>query len=243
LTSTLVLIELSREDLSMTSDEHQPYPGPEFGPETPVQTPVAAPEPAARKWSGKRTAAALAITVGVAAAGGVAVAAATNGATSTDGTQLAGNSAPGGNGQGGVPGQAPQSDAPQDQVPQGDAPQGQAPQGGPGATGRGGAMALGNALHGEFVVPDGNGGYATRLVQTGTVSAIDSSSITVASEDGYTKKYSIGSSSTVQQGLAAGAAVTVVADQGGSVLTVSGRMAGGRPDRQNDRPPQQQPTT
>ena len=47
------------------------------------------------------------------------------------------------------------------------------------------------SLHGEFVVPDGAGGYTTVLTQTGTVTAISATSITVRSEDGYSQTYVI----------------------------------------------------
>ena len=47
------------------------------------------------------------------------------------------------------------------------------------------------SLHGEFVVPDGAGGYTTVLTQTGTVTAISPTSITVRSEDGYSQTYVI----------------------------------------------------
>ena len=47
------------------------------------------------------------------------------------------------------------------------------------------------SLHGEFVEPDGAGRYTTVVTQTGTVSAISPTSITVRSEDGYTQTYVI----------------------------------------------------
>ena len=47
------------------------------------------------------------------------------------------------------------------------------------------------SLHGEFVVPDGAGGYNTVLTQTGTVTAISPTSITVRSEDGFSQTYVI----------------------------------------------------
>ena len=46
-------------------------------------------------------------------------------------------------------------------------------------------------LHGEFVVSDANGGYTTMLTQTGTVTAVSATSITVKSDDGYTQIYMI----------------------------------------------------
>jgi hypothetical protein len=47
------------------------------------------------------------------------------------------------------------------------------------------------SLHGEFVVPDGSGGYSTVLTQTGTITAISPTSITVRSADGYSQTYVI----------------------------------------------------
>ena len=47
------------------------------------------------------------------------------------------------------------------------------------------------SLHGEFVVPDGAGGYTTVVTQTGAVTAISPTSITVRSEDGFSQTYVI----------------------------------------------------
>jgi hypothetical protein len=63
-------------------------------------------------------------------------------------------------------------------------------QGGPGGFG-GGPAAATDALHGQFVVPDGRGGYATELTQTGVVTEISDASITARSEDGFTQTYTI----------------------------------------------------
>jgi hypothetical protein len=52
------------------------------------------------------------------------------------------------------------------------------------------------ALHGEFVVSDGKGGYATMLSQTGTVTAVDSTSVTARSADGFVQTYAIPSAAT-----------------------------------------------
>jgi hypothetical protein len=64
---------------------------------------------------------------------------------------------------------------------------------GPGGPGRWGGPAgpggPGAALHGEFVVPDGNGGYRTELTQTGVVTAVSGGSITAESADGFTQTY------------------------------------------------------
>jgi len=43
-----------------------------------------------------------------------------------------------------------------------------------------------HALHGEYVVSDGNGGYSTEEMQRGSVTAVNGSTFTVKSEDGYT---------------------------------------------------------
>ncbi|MEV4312280.1 hypothetical protein [Actinocrispum sp. NPDC049592] len=70
------------------------------------------------------------------------------------------------------------------------------PRGGMGGPG-GGLM---NAVHGEFTISDGNGGYKTELMQTGQVTAISSTSVTAKSADGYTKTYTISSSTTFGNG-------------------------------------------
>ena len=90
--------------------------------------------------------------------------------------------------------------------------------------GRGGAAA---SLHGTSVVSDGNGGYVTQETQTGTVSAVSASSITVKSEDGYSKTYVIGSATSVDNGadtiadVAAGHTVRVVATTSGDTATAT----------------------
>lgn len=74
------------------------------------------------------------------------------------------------------------------------------------------------ALHGQFVVPDGDGGYQTVLVQRGTVSSVSKTSITVKSEDGFTKSYAVPADAMVKaqrDGISSidkGAAVTVLAE-------------------------------
>ncbi|MEV6849031.1 hypothetical protein [Actinoplanes sp. NPDC051411] len=117
--------------------------------------------------------------------------------------------------------------------------------GGPGG-GFGGAAA---ALHGTSVVSDGNGGYTTELTQTGTVSAVSSSAITVKSEDGYSKSYAITSSTSVDNGsdqigsVAAGHTVRIVADAKASATAITdtnlsgGQNQGGGPG--NGQPPGQ----
>ncbi|MET0425463.1 MAG: hypothetical protein ABW046_16380 [Actinoplanes sp.] len=102
---------------------------------------------------------------------------------------------------------------------------------GPGMGGRGGTMGGGGgaaaALHGEYVVSDGNGGYATQLTQTGTVSAVSSSSITVKSTDGFSQTYVITSVTSVDNGqdqiadVVTGHTVRVVATSADSTATAT----------------------
>jgi hypothetical protein len=59
---------------------------------------------------------------------------------------------------------------------------------GPGMPGMLGAH---GALHGEFVVPDGDGGFRTMVVQRGEVTAVSKTSITVVSEDKFSMTYAV----------------------------------------------------
>lgn len=62
----------------------------------------------------------------------------------------------------------------------------------------GGIGGLGfGAVHGQITVPKSGGGYQTLDVQTGSVTAVSSSSITVKSADGYSKTYVVTSSTEV----------------------------------------------
>lgn len=47
------------------------------------------------------------------------------------------------------------------------------------------------ALHSEYVVADGHGGFTTMLTQTGTVDQVTPSSVAVRSDDGYTQTYQL----------------------------------------------------
>jgi hypothetical protein len=125
-----------------------------------------APPPPPRRWGWRESAAAVAVAAVIAALGGAAIYAATAGNSHTFGAphQAFG---PGG----GMPG----------------GPSGQhGAMGGPGPAGAGAT-----SLHGEFVVPDGVGGYSTVLTQTGMVTAVSPSSITVRSDDNYTQSYAL----------------------------------------------------
>jgi hypothetical protein len=91
-------------------------------------------------------------------------------------------------------------------------------QGGPGGM-QGGAGGLGSALHGEYVASDGNGGYVTKITQTGEVTALSATSLTAKSEDGFSKTYTITSAQAT--GLATGDTVTVVATESGDTATAT----------------------
>jgi hypothetical protein len=82
-----------------------------------------------------------------------------------------------------------------------------------------GAGGLAGALHGEYVASDGNGGYVTKITQTGEVTALSATSLTAKSDDGFSKTYTITSEQAT--GLATGDTVTVVATESGSTATAT----------------------
>jgi hypothetical protein len=94
--------------------------------------------------------------------------------------------------------------------------------GGPGGRSGGGPGGLmSEALHGEYVVSDGNGNYTTEILQNGEVTAISDTSITAKSEDGYTKTYTIDSDTTSDlSSIATGDDVTITATVSGDTATV-----------------------
>ena len=157
------------------------------------------PAPAAPRkgWSGKKTAIAAGIAVVIAAGGGAAIWA---------GTSSADNSAQQGPGGFGGPGGG--------QFPRG--------QGMPGGGFGGGMAALREALHGDFVVSNGSGGYTTERLQTGDVTELSATSVTLTSKDGYKQTYAIDSSTQktgdVKQG---DTNVTVVAKVDGQTATAT----------------------
>ncbi|MFI6790716.1 hypothetical protein ACIBG4_25640 [Nonomuraea sp. NPDC050383] len=58
----------------------------------------------------------------------------------------------------------------------------------------------GPPIHGEYVVPDGAGAYVTVATQYGDVTAVDQDSVTVKSEDGYTKEYAVNADTRLNRG-------------------------------------------
>lgn len=107
---------------------------------------------------------------------------------------------------------------------------------GMGGPGDWGMMGPRGALHGELVVPQRDGtGTQTVVVQSGTVTAVSATSLSVKSSDGFTATYVITSSTRVAAGsggitsLQKGDQVHVAATKGGSTSTAL--MVGARPDR------------
>lgn len=94
--------------------------------------------------------------------------------------------------------------------------------GGGAAGAPGGGLAL-QALHGEYVVSDGNGGYRTERTQTGRVTAISGTALTVASDDGFSATYVVNSSTVTGNGsdstVTAGTKVMVTATVVGGTAT------------------------
>lgn len=111
------------------------------------------------------------------------------------------------------------------------------PSAGPGASDRQGdkrpghrrvrVMLRRNTLHGEAVVKTKDGGTKTVVVQRGTITAIDATSITVKSSDGYTQKWALGTPlrvvehrTTIQPSeLAVGRTVGVAGEKTGDTST------------------------
>jgi hypothetical protein len=78
------------------------------------------------------------------------------------------------------------------------------------------------SLHGEFVEPSGPGAYTTVVTQTGTVTAISPTSISVRSEDGFDRTYVIPSTAgNAGAPFAVDDQVVVRATRNGQTLTVT----------------------
>jgi hypothetical protein len=96
--------------------------------------------------------------------------------------------------------------------------------GGPGGfAGPGGFGARGQVLHGEEVVQHGTT-YVTIDEQTGKVTAVTSTSITVKSSDGYTATYVVGSATRIGK---KGAAAKVSDVAVGDTVRIEGTKSGG----------------
>ncbi len=88
------------------------------------------------------------------------------------------------------------------------------------------------ALHGELVVSDGNGGFSTMLTQTGTVTAISPTAITVRSADAFSQTYDLRPATQMAHSIAVNDEVSVQATrtgQGATAKSVSERIGPGGP--------------
>lgn len=65
------------------------------------------------------------------------------------------------------------------------------PEAGKGLHGHRGIGMMGGALHGEFVTEKDGGGYQTVATQRGEVTEVSKESLTVKSEDGYSRTYTL----------------------------------------------------
>jgi hypothetical protein len=82
----------------------------------------------------------------------------------------------------------------------------------------------GGVVHGQVVVPAPGGKYRTEDIQTGKVTAVSGSSLTVRSADGYTKTYRVTSATQVAAG-SAGIGSVKVGNEVAITATVSGPTA------------------
>lgn len=79
-------------------------------------------------------------------------------------------------------------------------------------------------MHGQVTVPKSGGGYQTLDVQTGTVTAVSSSSLTVKSADGFSATYSV-TGNTIVDAKSAGIGSVKNGDKVFVTATVSGSSA------------------
>jgi len=180
-------------------DTQQPAEGsePVWGAAPPQPSPEQPPTEQPKRWSAGKTAAVVAVAAVVAAGGGYGISQLVGTASASTQGGGGGGFGAGGGGFGGGRG------------------------GGPGGMG-----ALFSALHGDFTVQD-NGSYVTERLQTGEITAVSATSITAKSADGYTKTYTIDSSTEVDQGdeqvsdLKTGTTVTIIAKLSGDTGTAT----------------------
>ena len=96
--------------------------------------------------------------------------------------------------------------------------------GGPSAFGFGRSAGILGAVHGQLVVPKPSGGYQSVDIQSGTVTAVSASSITVRSADGFVRSYAV-TSSTIVDAQRDGIGSIKTGNQVSLLATVSGGTA------------------
>lgn len=164
----------------------------------------------------KKTAGAVAVAAVVVTGGTLAV----NAANASGGTSAT-TVPPGGYGTGAAGGYGPGQSG---SAPAGPEAEGGTDQGRPGPHGPGGhggphgARELRDVLHGDFVVTNPEGGYLTRRMQTGAVTALAGGKLTIKSTDGYSSTYTVGEVPTTD--IAVGDTVTAVGTVSGSTVTL-----------------------
>lgn len=72
--------------------------------------------------------------------------------------------------------------------------------GGPGGGRHGGKHGMGMGIRGEFVTAAPDGGWQTVATQKGEVTAVSATSLTVKSEDGYSRTYAVNDDTLVNAG-------------------------------------------
>jgi hypothetical protein len=145
---------------------------------------------APRQWSLRQTLVAVAVAAVIAAFGGAAIYAATDGSRN----QAFGHGMPGGFG---------------------------GPGGGPESGGLRNPHPGGATVHGEFVTSDGAGNYLTMLTQTGTVTAVSPTSVTVRSADDFTQTYQLPAANGDHFSVHPNDEVVLRAARNGSTMTVT----------------------
>jgi len=184
----------------------EPRPGTGWGAPQPY-APDASPRTVKGSWTAKKGLLVGGVAVVVAAAAGAGAYAAGNGSTAASANNGLGSAAngqfgPGGqssmNGQGGMAGPGSQTGTDGGATGR-DMDGGLGLDGGPGGLGMGGA-GLNAALHSEYVVLR-DSSYVTMAGQTGTVTEVSGTSLTVKSEDGFSRTYAVGSDVQVTQGM------------------------------------------
>lgn len=163
-----------------------------------AMTTETAPQHPPQSWSRRQTLAAVAVAAVIGGIGGAAIYAA---------TQEPAHAMGGGpHGMTGVMHGPPPGGPP----PQAGAPPGAAPSNMP------------TTIHTESVVPDGNGGFTTKLTQTGTVDEVTLTNVVVRSSDGYTQIYAFPSAAaSSSRSVAVNDTVTVEATRDGATVTLN----------------------
>ena len=79
---------------------------------------------------------------------------------------------------------------------------------------------LPTAVHGQFVVSDGHGGFSTQLTQTGRVLTVSDTALTARSDDGFTQTYVINTDTRIgRDGVRVGDTATIRAVTADGIAT------------------------